>query len=437
MTPGARGLVALALLGLAGAASAGCEAKKSEPEHAAPSPQASAEPTPLTIWVGGAGARADGGTPLEVLRPDLALPADSLPREPNAEGKNGGRNPDMPAMHVDYTFAPVDPIAFARTPETSWPFVESLRSRLSSQWSVDYAAGRLRIALRGPSLLPEGTELRARADAVGNVALHRASSSYRPLPPGTLRNFLGEGRFDVSPVLPFDSNDLGEGQRLGVKVRRTSIHTAIGTATLEIAHVTEADPPGAPGPGRQVDVGGMFCRLLGDLVLAPAGALVCAPDELPLHVDIRWASNRGGIVLEAKTLPRRVEVTQAELLVPPKDAQYQVRAWQPFTSRALLQDGELAQLRVGPDRAVVDALSRSGETPPDGLLLQNHRNLPYWLTLDGVAVAWVGASSTLLLRGLQPGRYLAQWSTALDDARDAPEPVLVPGRAEVGIPPTR
>lgn len=428
-----------------------CESKPSEPEHAAPSPQASAEPTPLAIWVAGAGTRADGGTPLEVIRPDLALPADALPRETGADGKTGARATDISVMHVDYTFQAFDPIALVRGPETNWAFVESLRGRQAAEWSIDYAAARLRVALRGPSLLPEGTEIRARADLVGNVAVHRASSSYRPLPPGTLRNFLGEGRFDVSPLQPAESSDLGEGQRLGVKVRRASVRTSIGTVTLELAHVTDADA--ASNPTRQVDearrspvdargvaiasdVGPMFCRLLEDLVLASPGTVGCAADELPLYADIRWSSNRGGLVLQAKTLPRRVEVTQAELLVPPKDSQYQVRAWQPFTSRALLQDAELAQLRSGPDRVPAEPPSR-GETLPDGLLLQNHRNQPFWLTLDGVAVAWVGASSTLLLRGLVPGRYLAQWYSALDDAREAPEPVMVPGRAEVGIPPSK
>lgn len=434
-----RALAAFAVRAVAVLLAAGCESRKSEPEHAAPSPQASAEPTPLAIWVGGAGPRVDGGPPLEVIRPDLALPADSLPlpREQSAESKaSSSRAPDILAMHVDYTFQPVDPIAPLRTPETNVAFVESLRSRLAAGWSVDYAAGRLRVALLGPSLLPEGTELRARADAIGNVALHRASSSYRPLPPGSLRNFLGEGRFDVSPLLAFESNELGEGQRLGVRIRRISARTAIGTVTLELAHVAEADPQ--LGGARQVEVGPMFCRLLADFVLASAGALSCAPDELPLYADIRWASNRGGMVLQAKALPRRAEVVQNDLLVPPKDARYQVRAWQPFTSRTILQDAELAQLRTGPDRAPLELpQGRAGEPMPDGLFVQNHRSLPYWLTLDGVAVAWVGPNSSLLLRGLQPGRYQAQWSTALDDAREAPEPVMVPGRAEVGIPPNK
>lgn len=417
-----------------GLVSVGCEAKRSEPEHAAPSPQASAEPTPLAIWVGGAGARADGGTPLEVIRPDLALPADALPREPGVEGKNP-RTTYVAAMHVDYVLQAFDPIAPTRTPESNWPFIESLRARQQTQWSIDYAAGRLRVALRGPSMLPEGTELRARADLIGNVAVHRASSSYRPLPPGTLRNFLGEGRFDVSPLLPVETAELGEGQRLGVKIRKVSVHTAIGTLSLELGRVTDAEV-GAAG-ARSPEVGPMLCRLLEDLVLAAPSTLSCASDELPFYVEVRWASNRGGIVLSAKTLPRRVEVTQAELLVPPKDAQYQVQPWQPFASRVMLQDGELAQLRNGPERITPEPPLRAGETLPDGLLLQNHRTQPFWVTLDGVTVAWVGAGSSLLVRGLQPGRYLAQWHTALDDVREAPEPVLVPGRAEVGIPPNK
>lgn len=407
---------------------AGCEPEKKEPTHAAPSPQASAEPTPLAVWVGGGGARADAGPPLEVVRPDLALPADSLGKEPSV-------------MHVDYIFRAVDPIAPVRMAETNVPFVESLRSRLAAGWALDFGAGRMRIALQGPSLLPEGTELRARADLVGNLAVHRASSSYRPLPPGSLRNFLGEGRFDVSPLLPYESSDLGDGQRLGAKIRRVAVRTAVGSITLELAHVGDAEAVGNAAQLKPTDVGPMFCRLLSDFVLAPPSALGCGADELPLYVDVRWASNRGGLVLDAKTLPRRAEVAAAELLVPPKDAQYQLRAWQPFTSRALLQDGELAQLRNGPERITVEPVqgtpSKPAEPPPDGLLLLNHRNQPYWLTLDGVIVAWVGAGSTLLLRGLQVGRYQAQWSTALDDAREAPEPVVVPGRAEVGIPPSK
>ena len=404
-----------------------CEPEKKEPPHAAPSPQASAEPTPLAVWVGSGGTRADAGPPLDTVRPDLALPADSLPKDPAV-------------MHVDYSFRAVDPIALVRTPDTNVPFVDSLRPRMAAGWSLDFGAGRLRIALQGPSLLPEGTELRARADLVGSLAVHRASSSYRPLPPGSLRNFLGEGRFDVSPLLSFESTELGEGQRLGVKVRKVAVRTAVGSVTVELARVGDADPTGA-APQKPIDVGPMLCRLLSDFVLAPASALWCAADELPLYVDVRWASNRGGVVLDAKTLPRRAEVSATELLVPPKDAQYQLRAWQPFMSRALLQDGELGQLRTGAERIPLEVSQvvggRPAEPVPDGLLLLNHRTQPYWLTLDGVLVAWVGAGSSLLLRGLQPGRYQAQWSTALDDAREAPEPVTVPGRAEVGIPPSK
>jgi hypothetical protein len=341
-------------------------------------------------------------------------------------------------MHVDYTFHAVDPIALLRNPETNMAFVETLRTRMAASWSLDFGASRMRIALHGPSLLPEGTELRARADLVGNLAVHRASSSYRPLPPGSIRNFLGEGRFDVSPLLASEVTELGDGQRLGAKIRRVSVRTAIGSVTVELARVADPEAIGVVAQAKPVDVGPMFCRLLSDLVLAPPSALACAADELALYVDIRWSSNRGGVVLDAKTLPRRAEVAAADLLTPPKDAQYQLRAWQPFTSRALLQDGELALLRTGPDRSLSDfPPGHPGEPVPDGLLLQNHRSQPYWLTLDGVMVAWVGAGSSLLLRGLHPGRYQAQWSTALDDAREAPEPVTVPGRAEVGIPPSK
>ena len=403
---------------------AGCEPEKKEPTHAAPSPQASAEPTPLAVYVGGAGARADAGPPLEVVRPDLALPADSLPKDPSV-------------MHVDYIFRAVDPIALVRMPETNVAFVEQLRPRTVATWALDFGAGRLRLSLSGPSLLPEGTELRARADLVGNLAVHRPSSSYRPLPPGSLRNFLGEGRFDVSPLLASEATELGDGQRLGAKIRRVSVRTAIGSITVELVHVGDAEAVGTTPPAKTVDVGPTFCRLISDFVLAPPSALSCASDELPLYVDIRWASNRGGMVLDAKTLPRRSDAVAADLLAPPKDALYQLRAWQPFTSHALLQDGELAQLHSGPERGAAEPPSAKGEPTPDGLLLQNHRSQPYWLTLDGVPVAWVGAGSSLLLRGLHAGRYLAQWSTALDDAREAPEPVVVPGRAEVGIPPSK
>ncbi len=403
----------------------GCEPEKKEPAHAAPSPQASAEPTPLTVYVGGPNARVDAGPPLEIMRPDRALGADSLLKDPAA-------------MHVEYVFRPLDPIALVRMPETNVSFAEHVRARSVTTWAVDFGGGRMRVAPAGPSLLPEGTELRARADLVGNLAVHRPSSSYRPLPPGSIRNFLGEGRFDVSSLLASESSDLGDAQRLGVKVRRVSVRTAVGNLTLELAHVSDPDFVGAGAQQKPLEVGPMFCRLLADFVLAPPSSLACAGDELPLHAEIRWASNRGGMVLEAKTLPRRSEVAAGSLLVPPKDSLYQLRAWQPFTSRALLADVELTQLHNGPERtAEPQQPNRAGEPLPDGLLVQNHRSQPYWLTLDGVCVAWVGAGSTLLLRGLQAGRYQAQWSTSLDDAREAPEPIVVPGRAEVGIAPSK
>lgn len=421
-----------------------CDPPESEPAHTAPSPQASAEPTPLTVWAGTGDARADGGLP-PVMRPDRPLPVDTpvvrLTRTaPQAEDASAPPAPtekakeSLPVLHVEYTWLPNDPLALVRGAESNVAFAEVARARMTQRWVVDFGAERLRVVLQGPSLLPEGTELRARADRVGNVALHLPSSSYRPLPPGAMRNFLGEGRFDVAPLLPAETQELGEGQRLGFKVRRVSVQTSAGMVTMELARLTDDV---SLTSARPFEIGPMFCRLLSDFVQAPADALRCANEELPLYADVRWGSNRGGMVLDAKAWPKRGESTHTLLAAPPKEFHYQERVWQSFASRVFLSDGEQAQLRHGAERGIEPLPQPRGEPLPEGLLLQNWRSQPLWLALDGIPVAWVGPMGSVLLRGLQRGRYQAQWFSALDDVREAPEPIVVPGRSEVGLPPAK
>lgn len=413
----------LAVLGMLG----GCDAPAPQAADTPPSPQASAEPAPLATWphdetsdaqapqarASGVAKTPDAGSPPVGLRADLPLPADAALRESSA------------VFHVDYVFHAIDPMPVTRAPETNGAMSETLRRRWeTTHWSVDFALSRMRMAFRGPTLFPESVELRGRSDRLGHLAYHKASSSYRPLPVGSLRTFFGEGRFDVAPPLAAELRSLGESQRalprgLGPLSRppaRVEVKTQVATMTLELARAAEG-----------FEVGPLLCRSLLDLVQARPDALECQPDEVPLRAEIRWSRNKGGMLLEAVTVSRRPDGLAADFAVPPKDSRHELRPWQPFTSRLLLQDAELGQLRSAPQpvEPVADA--------PSGLLLHNHRSEPLFVGLDGVTVAWVGAGDSLLVRGLQHGRYQAQWWSALDDYRQAPDVVVVPGVLEVGV----
>ena len=60
----------------------------------------------------------------------------------------------------------------------------------------------------------------------------------------------------------------------------------------------------------------LLCRALLDLLNAPPSTPACGYDEMPLHVELRWAT-KGGLAFDATSLVRRTDLAALEMAAPP------------------------------------------------------------------------------------------------------------------------
>jgi len=451
------GLVAFALV------AAACRETPSKEVDVNPSesPQAKAVPAPLTtesapVSIGSVRPLvADAGeVPALRARPDRELAADT-----------GGK--DTGGFGGVWTVRPENAWSAPRSADVAVGPLEALRRKLETKLAFETTASRARVALQGGTfLVPDGVELRFRNDVLGAILLAPGGSRYRVLPPGSLRTFFDEGRFDVVPlavaktafeepanggdsakkaseirrknvansrVLPRSASDA----RLLVAelpLRRRTVTTDRGAVTLDVANLEGAGEGGV-----------LLCRLFLDLVDASPDVAACGLNDLPVRVELHLAGEavdgrkraRGGakgIVFEATELVRRPDTTPPALLPGAKETRPESASSSAFLApppnATLLRE----PLTNGPGRlmaSVADLEDLKGHPDPDspGLTLKNNEGRPFVAWFEGIPIASVSPGESLVVPGLARGRYTLQFRTFLGNVVLPYSAAPVPGVA--------
>jgi hypothetical protein len=427
MYPSARIILTAALLA---AACKGVTSSATDTPDARESPQASAQPAilavaPTTPASAQPNTNTEGGPPPAPFRGDEILNHDSLTKEP-----------------IGYTlsavFRPNDVIGPLRAPEVSTQGNDAAKKATELRLAIDFSPTRMRVGLVGQGyVLPPNVEIRARADRYGHVILWpidpEGHLSYRALAPGSMRAVLGERRFDVAPIAPAEIQLREEvGRRISIRTRRADVTTRAAHASFEIGKLDSAGEGGV-----------LLCRLLLDLMNAPPGTPICAFDELPVRVELRWTNNLGGsLVFELTGALKRNDVPIASLLVPPSSANYSPTPMTASGFTPMLTQAELLALHSVdvdvPPTPVPGAPPPSPNSPPapvvvDPVLAVFNPSVELRvLYLDGVPALWAAPNARGELRGLHRGRYVAQWRTFLGDSVETAVTQSVPGSTEVG-----
>jgi hypothetical protein len=378
------------------------------------SPQASAQPAPLTGATAPASASPvallEGGPPPAPLRGDEPLPAES----PTKEG-------------VGYTLAAVfrqaDLIGPPRANEVNQAGLEAARKATELKLAIDLSATHMRLTFLGRGfVVPPDTELRAKADRYGHVLVWPGGATYRPLAPGALRALLGERRLDVAPITNADVVQRDEtGRRIGIRTHKVDVTTRAAQGSFEVGKLEGAGEGGV-----------LLCRVLLDLMNAPPSTPLCALDELPVRAELKW-TNRGSLVFELTGTLKKADMPLAPMLVPPPNASFAAAPLPVAGVSSMLTPAELGALRtqdvdVPPPP---NGVAMTGDT----LLVTNSTSELRVLYLDGVPAAWAAPSARGELHGLKRGKYVAQWRTFLGDAIEQPITQSVPGTAQVGAVP--
>jgi hypothetical protein len=386
-------------------------ASPSDLPDAGVSPQAKAEPAQLENVAVASSAQplTDSGPPPLPLRADEEGPPDSL-------GK------DLAGWEMEATLRTMDiPPAF-RGPETAIVAIDAVKKKTEPRLTIDLTPARLRIVLDSSGfVLPQDTELRARSDRYGHFLLLPHARQYRVAAPGSLRALLGERRMDVEPLVPAVPVERGEGmRRLGHRTRRVEVTSRAGTATFELARVPDA------GEG-----GGLLYRALLDLMNAPPSTPGWATEEVPLHVEWRWAT-KGGLVFDAISLARRADLTASAMSAPPAATSFARPPLPELAAESLVEQGELTAFRTAPADAPLSPSDASAPRPLQGLTLANPGDQLRFAWLDGAPVAWIASGGTITFPALLRGRYGFAWRTFLGEAYDAPITITVPAVITAG-----
>lgn len=380
------------------------------------SPQANAVPAPIATPTSPRGERGatDAGPPPSALAWGETLERDTAISPP----RDGG----VAAFSLSATLRVIDPPAVPRAPEVAQAVAEAARKRLDPRLTIDLAPARLRARLDGPGwILPEGTELRARSDRFGHLLVAPDQATYHVLPPGTLRATLGERRLDVAPIATAEVGGEDNGaRRLGQRTRKVEVSARSGKATFEFARIEGS-----------ADSGPMLTRLLLDLMSVPPALEVAHADEVPLHVEVRWAS-RGGLVFDVNAVQKRGEFAPGALATPPASARPSTEAIPRPWATLLATPAEVAALHstaadLGRDAPAATAQGKA-------LVLANGTDTMKVAWVEGVPLAWVAPRGSVELPNVMRGRYVVEWRSFLDDVADAPVTVVAPGTHVVGDP---
>jgi hypothetical protein len=406
----------------------GCERPRAEtvPEDAAPSPNASILPAPLTsvatpVDLGAHGLDAgpavddrarilDAGIPpAEPVRVDRPLSSDYV-------GSKETTGISL-TFEVKFPDAPPPP----RAPEVSNEGISAARKATALRWTVAASeAGRLRIAFEGRGFpVPGGTELRARIDRYGHALVFPGGNEYRVVAPGGLRPLFGERRLDAVPLVLGEVAQKGAGPvRAGHTTRRLEVTSKMGVLTLDLAKIADA------GLGAT-----LLCRTFVDFLGVDPSLPVCPVGEIPLRAQL-VSPGGGGVVFEAIEVSRKTELPASDLHCPPPSSQL-ARVLLPGAGPGVvLTREEAAALR----QRAIDVGPPAPGAPPEGLLARNATDGLRYLLIDGINVGWVLPSSEATVTGLLRGRYVVQWRSFLGEAVDPPRTLEVPGRIAVGEP---
>lgn len=398
-----------------------CKARVGDAPDAAASPQASAVPAPLALATTMPSAlpasMPEGGPPPTPLRGDVALAPDPT-REPIDERVRGERGVAS-GYTLSALFRPADVVLPPRAPEVNQAGLDAARKKTELRVAIDVTPSRMRLALMGTGfVLPEDTEIRARADRYGHVVVWPGGATYRPLAPGAMRALLGERRFDLSPIATATVAEKEEvGKRIGIRARKVEVSTRVAKATFEVGRVQDLGEGGV-----------LLCRLLFDLMNAPPQTAACGLDELPLRADLRW-NTMGSFAFEITGILKRTELAFANLAVPPTGAQFSPAPPPSRGAAPMLTAAELAAFRT----TAID-MPPGPFANADGLIVTNATDQLRVLYIDGVSVLWASAGAKDVLKGLPRGRYVSQWRTFLGEAIEPPESQTVPGLVVVGNP---
>jgi hypothetical protein len=410
---------------------AACRGAAVDPPDAATSPQANAEPAPLanvtaTTTATAADLGADARAPVESMRADRAIAADT-PRETREIGGKEPRNDakDLAGYEMQAVLHAGEGPPAPKGPEVNALAIEAARRKLEARIAIEASQTRARFVVTGGFVLPQGTELRARADRWGHLLMLPGEDSYRVLEPGALRALLGERRLDVAPLSAAEVTSPGEGaRRLNLRTKRVDVTTRAAKTTLELAAFVGAG-----------DGGTLVCRMLLDLAGAPPSTGVCATDEVPLHAELRWAT-QGALAFDVTSIVRRSDLSVQDLAAPTATATFAAQAVAVPGGEVLLAKNELTAFRTAPVDVPAAGPKDAQPPPPEsGLVLVNASDELRVAWLDGVPVAWVAPGGRVALPSLLRGRYTLQWRTFLGDAWEPPAQVVAPGEITGGKEP--
>lgn len=274
------------------------------------------------------------------------------------------------------------------------------------------ALGRMKIVFESRALpLAYRSELRARFDRYGQLALWPGGTKYRVIPPGALRTTLDERRVDVTPLTPGVKSKSGASKRLGLPTRSVSLDSPLGQIHLELANVPES---GLGGP--------LLCRTLVEAAGIDPASSECKPEEIPLAASFDWLDG-GGLDFEVVSLERKMDMSPGEVLVPPPNCELAPEGLPESPDGVFLSREELVAFRT---QAAPLVGPRDPAAPTDGIVADNGRDFALILLLDGVPTVWVPPGEKRLLLGPPAGRYSVQWRTFLGDRIEAAETIELP-----------
>jgi hypothetical protein len=408
-----------------------CRSTPVDLPDAATSPQARAEPAPLASLpaLAGAGlapgAGPDAGPSPQPLRSGEAVSPDlptDLAREPG--GREAWRDArGIAGYALQATVRSGEGPSAPRAAEVNVSAIDAARRKTEARIAIEVAQTRARFVLSGGFVLPSGTELRARIDRTGYLVVWPGEATYRIAEPGALRALLGELRLDVAPLSAAYVRSTGEGpRRLNVQTRRVEVSTRASRAVLELATLHDL------GEG-----GSLLCGFLLELMSAPASTRVCAPDELPVHAELRWTT-RGALTFDVTSIARRIDIPALDLSAPPPSLDFVAAPPSPVVAEMLLSKADLAAFRTAPVDVPLLRPDAQTSRPDAGLLLINTSDELRVAWIDGVPVAWVAPGAQLALPMLLRGRYALQWRTFLGDSWEPADVIVAPGTSEIGGP---
>ena len=311
--------------------------------------------------------------PPEALRRDHALPPDT-PREPPPalalapSPKDAAfHEPREPKELTGYAMSAIvrtgEGPAAPRGPEVNAAGIETAKRKADARMAILTTSTRARFTLSGGFVLPQGTELRSRADRSGHLVFWAGEDTYRIVEPGALRALLGERRMDVAPLSPVEVRMGGDGtHRLGLRTRHVDVSSRAARATFELASLRDSG-----------DGGPLVCRLLLDLMNAPPSTAACATDEVPLHAELHWTT-QGALYFDVTSLGRRADLAPQDVAAPPASSTFDDSPPPEGPGDALLTRAELAAFRSWPGEMPV---ASSGTERP------RRRAPPRWLRMRG------------------------------------------------------